>query len=164
MSKNERTPREMDTRDAETRDAELRQMLKAGYNDKLYVDPKKIPHGVEYRWLRESVYNEPDHGNIGLRRQRGWTPVPAERHPELCFTDHYGKNQHVQGHIFVQGLVLYERNKEYGEIEMKAHDERHNQLLNSLPGLNNMLGDPSMPVRHQNRVSTTQGMPSFLHD
>lgn len=51
--------------------------------DALYVDPSSIPDGWTYEWKMHTVYGaENPSYQIDLQR-RGWTPVPAARHPEM---------------------------------------------------------------------------------
>ena len=51
--------------------------------DALYVDPTCIPDGWTYEWKMHTVYGAENPAyQIELQR-RGWTPVPASRHPEM---------------------------------------------------------------------------------
>lgn len=48
------------------------------------VDQSKIPAGYSYEWKRVSVLGQPDEEHQINVSANGWTPVPADRHPELA--------------------------------------------------------------------------------
>lgn len=50
---------------------------------KLHIDPSIIPADRHYLWVRETTLGQPDPENVSERMREGYTPVPAERHPEL---------------------------------------------------------------------------------
>lgn len=47
------------------------------------VDMSTIPPGWRYQWMTYTVLGARDHDAETSLRLRGWTPVPASRHPEL---------------------------------------------------------------------------------
>lgn len=71
------------SRAAETREASMRKRPETHFQSKLYVPAEKIPANMTYAWVRESTLNEPDPDNMTDRMIRGWSPVPASRHPEM---------------------------------------------------------------------------------
>ena len=69
--------------------------------------PKHIvPDGMRYEWARAKVFGQPDPSNIARREKRGWTPVPAERHPGLFLP------KGTIGEIEIDGMMLVERAEE----------------------------------------------------
>jgi hypothetical protein len=96
--------------------------------------------------VRESVLGNPDTNRMIDMKRKGWTPVPAERHPELVFDDFFGRLTHVKGFIFQKGLILCERPKHYGVLEREQIERRNHEILVSMPGTENFLGEPSIPT------------------
>lgn len=85
--------------------------------DDFHVDPEKIPDGWTYEWKRHTVFGKEDPTyNVSLRRM-GWTPVPANRHPEMMPT---GNGEDT---ILRKGMILMERPEEITE-EMRAIDRK----------------------------------------
>lgn len=137
-----------DTRSAEERASYYRKNLRNDYQDPLYIDPNIIPPDVKYRWVRDSVYGQPDPGRMAVMERKGWTPVPSSRHPE------YGSNitsvhkpSHYRGYIYFKGLVLCERALIYCEEEERMAAEENYKVQNAMPGLDHMMSDPRMPQR-----------------
>lgn len=81
--------------------------------DPMYIDPRKIPPHTSYEWKRFSCFGQPDHDHQVNLRENGWTPVPAERHPEMMPTGH-------TGHIEKRGQILMQRP---AYLTQEAHDE-----------------------------------------
>jgi len=136
-----------DSRRLELRVNELRPVMNMSYKDPLYIDPELVPDGWEYFWVRESVLGEPDFGRTVEMKRKGWTPVPADRHPEMTFDDFLGRMSHLKGYIFHKGLVLFERPKEFGDMERKAIQQHNEQILRSMPGTENFMAEPTIPAR-----------------
>lgn len=78
-----RQSRNAQSRAAESRESTMRRRPETHFQSKLYVPADKIPVGMTYAWVRESTLNEPDPDNMTDRMIRGWSPVPASRHPEM---------------------------------------------------------------------------------
>jgi hypothetical protein len=72
----------------------------------LFVPPEVIPDGMRYEWKTYSVLGQVQPRRIGRFERRGWTPVPAERHPGLFTPKGY------TGNIEYDGLILMERAEE----------------------------------------------------
>jgi len=142
--KKERTTRIDETRVLEERRHELEAALKMGWVDPHSIPSYMIPEGMEYGWVRTSVFNEPDTGRLPEAMRKGWSIVPADRHPDRYFTDPFGRNDVYSGHIFHKGAILCERPTELGNIERRAIAERNYQELTQMPGTENFLGEPTM--------------------
>lgn len=87
-------------------------------------DKTKIPPTMAYKWLRISLAGQEDPENKVMAEMNGWTPVPAQRHPELS-----GLSAKEGQAIIRGGLMLVEQPKEY-EQESRDLDkfEAHNTL------------------------------------
>lgn len=154
MAKETKENRMAEGRSAERRESEMRTIMNMNYQDTLYVPEDVIPKGYEYRWGTISVLGTPRPNRMIELKRKGWEPVPAERHPELAFTEFFESNSQMRGHIWRDGLVLVERPTEYGDIERAQLAKLNNQLLNSMPGTENFLGEPSIPTSFVNDTQT----------
>lgn len=80
------------------------------------IDPRIVPEGIDYNWKRITVYGQTDEEHQIDLAESGWTPVPAERHPDKA-----GRNVKPDSMIIRGGLVLMERPKSFTE-EARAED------------------------------------------
>jgi hypothetical protein len=76
-----------------------------GAEDKFYIDPKAIPDGWSYEYRRHTVLGKDDPSYQVMLAQKGWEPVPADRHPELMPMGFKGNT------IEREGMILMERPK-----------------------------------------------------
>jgi hypothetical protein len=90
---------------AEKRAAEIMEALGDDIDgtDEFYVDPASVPSGWSYEWKRHTILNKEDPSYQVDTMRRGWTPVPANRHPEMMPTGWSGDT------IDRKGMRLYER-------------------------------------------------------
>jgi hypothetical protein len=140
----------------ELHEVHKRAIMNMEYDNPLYVDPAVIPPGMEYRWVRESVRDQPDPARMVDCRKKGWVPVPADRHPDLCFQDFFGRTQHMRSFIFYKGLVLCERRAELGKLERQKYADMNYQNMVSLQGTDNYMGEASIPVRNNSQTYVTK--------
>lgn len=140
--------RESESRRLETRIEELRDVFSAAYSDPLYIDQSIIPHGWEYYWGRESSYGLPDTARIIELRKRGWTPVPADRHPDLVFQDFMGRDGYMRGYISQKGLVLVERPKFIGDKARAILDAHNNKIKHSMPATEDFRSQPGITTKY----------------
>lgn len=82
------------------------------------LDQSRIPPGMAYTWKRVSLLGQEDKENQIIAEMNGWTPVPANRHPELA-----GKSG-GEGPIVRKGLMLMEQPKEWEEESRALQDFR----------------------------------------
>ncbi len=141
-----------DSRAMDEREVHKRNVMNMSYSDPLYVDPEIIPHGVEYRWIRESCYDKPDNSRMVEAKRKGWTPVPAARHPEMSFDDFFGRLNNMKPYIYHKGLILCERPSELGKIEQQRVEKMNHELMSSMPGTDNFMGEPTIPVRNNSET------------
>jgi hypothetical protein len=78
-------------------------ILRTGSN-RFDFDQNVIPNGQTYEWKRKTMFGQEDQENLINLEQNGWTPVPADRHPELM-----GRRAVAGAEICRGGLVLMER-------------------------------------------------------
>jgi hypothetical protein len=146
MEKKEAQNRDSELRVSTERNKQLNRVMNMEYYSPLWVDPDLIPLGMEYRWIRESVLGQPDLSRSIEMRRAGWTPVPASRHPDMCFDDFLGRQTHLKGFIFHKGLVLFERERKIGDAEKEYWAELNRKRVTSLPGRETELGEPIIPL------------------
>ena len=84
--------------------------------DKFWIDPDTVPEGWSYEWKVRTVLNAENPAHQLELQRRGWTPVPANRHPEKMPAGWKGQT------IEMDGMILMERPK---EITDEAINERH---------------------------------------
>lgn len=97
------------TRAANSRAAEERVMPHMGYQSRLHINPKKIPPDKRYYWVATSVLGQPMDDNITRHQMAGWSPVPADRHPELIPPPLPGRENEIPQFITAPGLILMEK-------------------------------------------------------
>lgn len=85
--------------------------------DEFYVPPDYIPDGWTYEWKAYSVMNEIQSSHIRELERKGWSFVPASRHPDMVAIGDTGNM------ILRKGLVLMERPSEIVE-EARAIERR----------------------------------------
>jgi hypothetical protein len=80
-----------------------RLVMRTGSN-RFDFDRSLIPEGMTYEYKRFSMFGQEDKEHLVDLEQNGWTPVPAERHPELS-----GRRAVAGSDIVRGGLMLMER-------------------------------------------------------
>lgn len=105
-----------------------RRAVQSGADKRFYMDPDSIPTGMDYNWKRITVKGEQDTEHQIDCAEAGWTPVPAERHPDKA-----GRKAEPGSMIIRGGLVLMERPTELtreasDEDEGKAKDQLRTQF------------------------------------
>lgn len=80
-----------------------RLVMRTGSN-RFEFDRSLIPNGMTYEFKRFSMFGQEDKEHLVDLEQNGWTPVPAERHPELS-----GRRAVAGADIVRGGLMLMER-------------------------------------------------------
>lgn len=83
-----------------------RQLIRTAEN-RYSVDKSKQPPNTDYQWKRVSIWGKPDEEHQINMAANGWTPVPADRHPELA-----GLKATKDQFIVRGGQMLMERGKE----------------------------------------------------
>lgn len=120
-----------DEREYDFRADDFREQNDAYRHFKLWVDPAKIPPGMTYRFINYKILDIPVTGRISIMRRRGWTPVPAARHPELCADDIFNPGD-SSGFINIDGSVLFERSAKMSEKAKRELAEKNASEVNNL--------------------------------
>lgn len=95
-----------------------------GPTHRFHFDPSVIPDGMDYNWKRLTCKGETDTEHQIECAENGWTPVPAERHPDKAGRDAKPGSMIVRG-----GLVAMERPKQLSKEAVEEDTrEAHNQL------------------------------------
>lgn len=123
------------------------------YNSSLDIPPGLIPPGMEY-------------GRADIRKsdriqgllQKGWSFVPASRHPELTFRGIQDSDPRTVDLImFGPDLALMERSLELGEFERKIRDEENRKRILTTPGLENAPYAPNIQTQSYMNVGDGTG-------
>lgn len=158
----EEESRGFDERISEQRDRELRAINQMGYINFYDMIPKEeIPEGMVYRGVRVDTLGQPDTGREMEALQFGWRPVPAKRHPRLAQRCFINESPHQKNYIYYKGTILMEREKVYDDIQMNALRQRTAAQLNSVPGIDGLMGEPTMPGSIRAHQTSTSRSPSF---
>lgn len=109
-----------------------------------FAFPEDKPDDVEYAWIRMFFAGQQDTMTLSDCLDRGYSLVPAERHPKYAIPDLFGDRGKLAGYIERKGFLLGERPIEYAEME-RAQLRKHNrEVMNSLHGYTTV--DPLVPV------------------
>lgn len=101
------------------RDMQRGRRANTGPARRFEMDQGSIPDGMDYNWKRITCKGETDTEHQIECAENGWTPVPAERHPEKA-----GRNAPTGSMIVRGGLVLMERPSQLTK-EATVEDERN---------------------------------------
>ena len=91
--------------------------------NKYFFDKNNQPDDMTYEFKRFSVAGQEDRPYQMELKRKGWSFVPAERHPECGTEDPEGKN------IMIGGLVLMERNVAYTNKSREMTTQRNRQQV-----------------------------------
>lgn len=153
-----------ETRNMDTRESQARynmQMTTTHYLDRAMKDK---PENMEYKWITDHIRNDSSFSRMGEYGMVGWTPVRSDRHPNMAMGLVSWRDNPYDGYIQYKGAVLCERPKEFGEYERQLADEQRLRAMVELPGLDNLMSEPTMPGRvFANETSRikTQRMATF---
>lgn len=119
-----RSSRVTQQRNTQSRRSESRQPVQDEERSVLWFDPRIVPPGMTYGWIRRAVLNQEDAFNIRQRQMQGWKPVPSDRHPEMN-PEGWGLVQGAAlGYIEVAGLILCECPTVDLERRKRAQDQQ----------------------------------------
>lgn len=92
--------------------------------NKFDFDRSRIPSHMSYVWRRVTLAGQEDKENLVMAEMNGWTPVPANRHPELA-----GRSAKETEAIIRGGQMLMEQPKEYA---VESREMENFEAKNSL--------------------------------
>ncbi len=84
--------------------------------DKFEIPAHLIERGWTYEWKRFTTFGQEDRAYMMGLEENGWTPVPADRHPQFMGPDH-------KGFILRDGMILMERPEELTRQARMEEDE-----------------------------------------
>jgi hypothetical protein len=133
------TPEQMRIRAFEKREEErsryaIRPPVHAAQRTPLDIPPEWVPPGMDYMWVRFSIYNEPDYLRSDEVQLDTWQPVPASRHPQLASRDLLGRERETDGVVRRGSLILCERAKAMGDQARAAFADLNASLLQNMQG------------------------------
>lgn len=135
-----------ENRNADTREFEKNIMMHMQWQDPLYIDPRYIPAGMEWRWIRESYRDMPDDARIAHVMSKGWTPVKPEQLPHRMNIDLFKRKTHLNSYVHFGGLILFERPERLCDLERSQLNRFNAELRNKMPGIEQLRSDPTMPA------------------
>lgn len=148
--------RYFETREYEMTEDEIRSNIDTIHSDPFYIDPSIIPEGMVYGWKREfyqKAGGEEDKFRIPESLGKGWTVVPAERHPHLRS---FSASGHAKGYIERGGQILFERRKDFHKRELDNLDRHAHQQVHSHEALRG-----NAPFVNINQNSVSFGPPGY---
>lgn len=163
-----RATRTTEARESTTRRAQARVTPQAGYQGRLYIDPLKIPKGFTYAWKRSHARNQPDPDNMRLNLQRGWRPVPADRHPEWSppsMKAIFGDQFEAPSVITNGGLILCERDTRSVKMDQdKLAQENMQRIMGVNWADNGVQEDHRMPMKDFGSRTSIERVTEFKGD
>lgn len=148
-------------RASELHEMHKRNIMNMSHQTTLDIPDSYVPAGMVYRWVCDSVRGEPNHATMIEARSKGWTPVPATRHPDMCFADYMGRDSHTKSYIWRNGALLCERSVELNNLEREQLAKIHYQQMTSLQGIENFMSDASSYVRDNSKTSIRSVVSGF---
>jgi hypothetical protein len=115
----------------------------------------KAPDGWHYRYIRKSVFGDPDVNNFGRAMREGWVTVPLSDHPELAMSvDANSKNS---GNIEIGALILCKLPVEILEARKQYYANMNAQQITAVD--NNLMreNDPRMPLFNSRETKVSFG-------
>ena len=146
-------------RESRLREDQIRAFLQSTYPDKLYFPTEDIPRDMDYRWVREECRGMTDLSRISYMTKKGWTPVPFARHPTFLADTSWNTGSCKPDVIRIDGLILCERPKEYGEIERKAQERQNKTMMSSIKWVDGM--DKENQKEYINKTTISQSENDF---
>ncbi len=163
MSKESRSRTEQ-SRSMNTREADhhrIMQNIMQRNLSQFHMDDQMIPKDKQYYFGRDLVAGSPDMYRISELRRMGFSPVSAERHPELCISDTPWRKTNMEEYIYRGGQILLEREKIYEEVETKMRNENQLKAMQSIPTSNDLMNDHVMPMRSYSNETSISKCVSF---
>jgi len=145
---------------AENRTPRDTQSRAASARPQVWAPPDLLPEidrqaGFTYRWVRTSMMDKTDPGNISSRLREGWEPVKLQEQPQMKFF--LDPDSRFKDNIEIGGLLLCKAPEELME-QRKAYYA--NQSARQMEAVDNNLmrqNDPRMPLFKQRESKTTFG-------
>ena len=147
MTKETRTPREVDTR-------EFFERPKQWMQPELLPEPDKEA-GFGYRWIRVATMNQADPRNLSAKLREGWEPVRIEEQPKFRLL--VDPNSRYKDNIEIGGLLLCKTPVEF--IEQRNAFYLKQSVAQTEAVDNNLMrqSDARMPIFKERKSSSSIG-------
>jgi hypothetical protein len=146
-------PKDFSLKGVVTKEQALKAIQNMDYNNAMDIPKEIIPKGMEYG---RADIRKPE--RIQGLLQKGWTFVPASRHPEMVFKAIEESDPRTSDWImFGKDLVLMERSIELCNAERAHMDEMNRQRILTTPGLENAPYQPN--IKTQSYIPFDDGKP-----
>lgn len=147
MTKETRTPREIDTRELYQRPTQWAQ-------PELLPEPDKEA-GYGYRWIRVAMMNQADPRNLSAKLREGWEPVRIEEQPKFRLL--VDPNSRYKDNIEIGGLLLCKTPEEF--IQQRNAFYLKQSIAQTEAVDNNLMrqSDARMPIFKEGNSSTSVG-------
>lgn len=139
------------SRTMEERNKILRSIMNSEFSSPYAFEEHEIPEGFVYNWFRHTCVGREDLTRIPAMQKRGWMVVPPSRHPDRVQRDPSGKADLSQGYIKVGGSILFEREKEFCDLEAQVLEKKNYELLVQMPSVDN--GCAAIPFQSKGYTS-----------
>jgi hypothetical protein len=136
-------------RDLETRDSTLR--ATSWSPPQILPTPNPRP-GWEHRYVRVSIFGDPDPTNVSQRLREGWEPCRVEDYPEIM-TSRPGLIK-PKGNVEIGGLMLCRMPSEMFKQREAYYDRLARTQLESVDQNYMRENDPRMPLMSPERRHT----------
>jgi len=135
-----------DSRRLEERINELKDLTFSPNGSELDKFKGLAPPGWTYALILDSIHGEP---NTRLQNKMGdgWSPVPADRHPNICFNDTVDGRRVPNGYFSYKGVTLCERPTVICEKEEAVYNQKAMLHMNRIPDVDKYMGDPYIQGR-----------------
>jgi len=144
-------PKDFSLKTNVTKEQALKAIQNMEYQDSLSIPDEIIPKGMVY-------------GRADIRRadrvqnllRKGWSFVPASRHPEMVFKGVEDPDPRTADWImYGKDLALMERSLELHQAEQRVMDEHNRQRIMTTPGLEHAPYKPN--IQTQSYMDTDDG-------
>ncbi len=139
------------SRSLEERNKILRSIMNSEFSSPYAFEEHEIPEGFVYNWFRHTCTGKEDLTRIPAMQKKGWMVVPPERHPDRAQKDPSGKADLTQGCINVGGQILFEREKEFCDLEAQVLAKLNYEQLIQMPSVDN--GCAAIPFQSRGYTS-----------
>lgn len=146
-------PKDFSSKTNVTKEQAMKAIQNMEFKDSLSIPEEIIPKGMVYG---RADIRRPD--RIQTLLQKGWSFVPASRHPEMVFKGIEDSDPRTADWImFGKDLVLMERSKEVHDFEQRVRDEENRKMIMTTPGLENAPYKPNIQTQSYMNVGDSTG-------
>ena len=147
MAEQNRAPREVATRATLER-------------PKQWTPPELLPEpdkqaGYDYRWIRDSLHNQPDPRNLSTKLREGWEPVRSEEQPKFQLL--IDPNSRFKDNIEIGGLLLCKAPEEFVQQRADYYSQHTTAQTEAVDNHLMRQSDPRMPLFKEKQSTSSFG-------